>query len=216
MGYLPEAIVNYVALLGWSPGNDQEFFTLETLKQAFSMDRINKSSAAFSFYKLLWLNGEHIRALTDEDFHQLALNFYPSKLNHLDLIKISRLIKLRVEKLTDIPEKVDFFINLPDYERRLYDNPKSRSSRESSLAVLTGTLPILEGLIQWDNSMLFDALKAFAEANGMKVGTVMWPIRTAVSGLLNTPGGATELAEVIGKDETLRRIKIGIAKLIAA
>lgn len=216
MGYLPEAIVNYVALLGWSPGNDQEFFTLETLKQAFSMDRINKSSAAFSFDKLLWLNGEHIRALTDEDFHQLALNFYPSKLNHLDLIKISRLIKLRVEKLTDIPEKVDFFINLPDYERRLYDNPKSRSSRESSLAVLTGTLPILEGLIQWDNSMLFDALKAFAEANGMKVGTVMWPIRTAVSGLLNTPGGATELAEVIGKDETLRRIKIGIAKLIAA
>jgi glutamyl-tRNA synthetase len=213
LGYLPSAIVNYVALLGWSPGNDQEFFTLETLKQAFNMDRINKSSAAFSFDKLLWLNGEHIRSLSEAQFHELALPYYPGSIAHLDLVKISRLIQLRVERLIDIPQQVDFLVNLPEYDRILFDNLKSRSSLESSLQVLKGAYPILEGLQVWDNANLFEVLKAFGEQNGLEVGTVMWPIRTAISGLLKTPGGATELAEIIGKSETLRRIKLAIAKL---
>jgi len=213
LGYLPAAIVNYVALLGWSPGNDQEFFTLETLKEVFSMDRINKSSAAFSFDKLLWLNGEHIRALSEEQFHQLAFPFYPESIAHLDLIKISRLIQLRVERLNDIPQQVEFLANLPDYDRILFENPKSRSSLDSSLQVLKGTYPILEVLQAWDNSSLYEVLKLFSEQNGLKVGTVMWPIRTAISGLLKTPGGATELAEIIGKSETLNRINLGITKL---
>lgn len=213
LGYLPAAIVNYVALLGWSPGNDQEFFTLETLKQVFNMDRINKSSAAFSFDKLLWLNGEHIRSLSEEQFHELALSFYPETITNLDLVKISRLIQLRVERLVDIPRQVEFLTNLPEYDLTLYENPKSRSSLESSLQVLKGTYPILDGLQTWENTSLFEALKTFGEQNGLKVGTIMWPIRTAISGLPKTPGGATELAEIIGKPETLRRIKLGIAKL---
>jgi len=213
LGYLPSAIVNYVALLGWSPGNDQEFFTLETLKQVFNMDRINKSSAAFSFDKLLWLNGEHIRALSEEQFHQLALPFYPGSIAHLDLIKISRLIQLRVERLIDIPQQVEFLTKLPEYDCALYENPKSRSSLESSLQVLKGAYTLLEELQVWDNTSLFESLKTFGEQNGLKVGAVMWPIRTAISGLSRTPGGATELADIIGKPETLRRIKLGITKL---
>ncbi len=210
MGYLPEAIVNYVALLGWNPGNDQEIFSLVDLVQQFSMDRINKASAAFSFDKLLWMNGEHIRALTEEEFHTIALPFYPADTAHFDLRKISHLIQVRVEKLTDIPEMIDFLVRLSEYDVTLFAHERSKSTLESSLRVLQATLPTLQQISEWDNQHIFEALKAYASESGMKVGTVMWPIRTAISGLLSTPGGATELAEVLGKKETLRRIEKGI------
>ena len=215
VGYLPEAIVNYIALLGWSPGNDQEFFTLAELEQVFSIDRINKSSAAFSFDKLTWLNGEHIRALSAEAFHQLVEPYYPEKLKGFNTRKISDLLQVRTEKLTDIPEMVAFFVEVPEYSIDLYTHKKSKSDPESSLEVLNAVQPILDNLSVWDNDSLYLALKDFAKEAGYKVGTVMWPIRTALSGVPTTPGGATALAEVLGKEETLRRIEAGIEKLSA-
>jgi glutamyl-tRNA synthetase len=207
--------VNYIALLGWSPGNDREFFTLADLEQVFSIDRINKSSAAFSFDKLTWLNGEHIRALSPEAFHQLVEPYYPESLKGFNTRKISDLLQVRTEKLTDIPEMVAFFVQVPDYGIELYSHDKSKSTPESSLQVLKAALPILESLTAWDNDSLYLALKDFAKDAGFKVGTVMWPIRTALSGVPTTPGGATALAEVLGKEEALRRIEAGIEKLTA-
>lgn len=215
MGYLPKAIVNYIALLGWSPGNDQEFFTLAELEQVFSIDRINKSSAAFSFDKLTWLNGEHIRALSLEAFHQLAEPYYPDALSSYNTLEISQLLQVRTEKLADIPEMIGFFMAVPDYDIEMYHHKKSKCDPEISLEILKSVVPILEALDIWDNEQLYLILKAFGKENGYKTGTVMWPIRTALSGVAITPGGATALAEVFGKQETLFRIQAGIAKLEA-
>lgn len=213
MGYLPEAIVNYIALLGWSPGNDQEFFTLAELERVFSIDRINKSSAAFSFDKLTWINGEHIRALPAEAFHDLAKAYYPEELAEYDTRKISELMQVRTERLTDIPHMVAFFVEVPDYDVEMYHHAKSKCDPAISLAILKATRPVLEDLEVWDNDSLFTVLKDFGQEHGYKTGTVMWPIRTALSGVLATPGGATALAEILGKDETLKRMDAAIDKL---
>lgn len=216
MGYLPRAIVNYIALLGWSPGNDQEFFTLEELENIFSIDRINKSSAAFSFDKLKWINGEHIRSMPLEEFHELAESYYPDELKAYNTRKISELLQVRTERLTDIPEAVSFFVEVPAYELEMYRHKKSKCDPEISLKVLKAVEPILQDLKTWDNDNLYLTLKSFAKNEGYKTGTVMWPIRTALSGVPVTPGGATALAEVLGREETLRRIQAGINKLLKA
>ena len=213
MGFLPRAIVNYVALLGWNPGDEREFFLMEDLIDAFDMDRINKANAAFSIDKLRWLNGEHIRSLTPQAFHAIALRFYPEGLTGLDLAKVSQLIQIRTETLTDIPRQVGFLANLPEYSAELFENQKSKSTLESSRLVLEKALPLLENLETWSNEGLFEVLKAFAQEQNFKTGTVMWPIRTALSGQETSPGGATELAALLGKDESLRRIKLGLSKL---
>jgi len=213
MGYLPEAIINYIALLGWSPGDDKEFFILSDLEKVFSIERINKSSAAFSFDKLRWLNGEHIRALSEDEFHSSTDPYYPDELRRYDTQKISKLLQVRTEKFTDIPEMVSFFVEVPDYDIELYRHKKSKCDPEISLKILRATLPVLESLTTWDNDHLFQSLKAFGKENGYKTGMVMWPIRTALSGIPATPGGATALAEVLGKDETLKRMQSAIEKL---
>ncbi len=213
MGFLPQAIVNYVALLGWNPGDEREFFLMEDLIEAFDMDRINKANAAFSIDKLRWLNAEHIRSLSPEAFHQIALPFYPEGLKGFDLAKISQLIQIRTEILTEIPRLVGFLAELPEYSAELFENQKSKSTLESSRVVLEKTLPLLEKLENWSNEGLFEVLKAFAQEQGFKVGTVMWPIRAALSGQETSPGGATELAALLGKEESLRRIKLGLSKL---
>ena len=213
MGFLPQAIVNYVALLGWNPGDEREFFMMEDLIEAFDMDRINKANAAFSIDKLRWLNAEHIRSLSPEAFHQIALPFYPEGLKGFDLAKISQLIQIRTEILTDIPRLVGFLAELPEYSTELFENQKSKSTLESSRVVLEKTLPLLEKLENWSNEGLFEVLKAFAQEQGFKVGTVMWPIRAALSGQETSPGGATELAALLGKEESLRRIRLGLSKL---
>ena len=213
MGFLPQAIVNYVALLGWNPGDEREFFLMEDLIEAFDMDRINKANAAFSIDKLRWLNGEHIRSLSSEAFHQIALPFYPEGLAGFDLAKISQLIQVRTETLTDIPRLVGFLADLPDYSAELFANQKSKSTLESSRVVLDAVVPLLERLETWSNEGLFEVLKVFAQEQGFKVGTVMWPIRTALSGQETSPGGATELAALLGKEESMRRIKLGLSKL---
>ena len=213
LGYLPEAIINYIALLGWSPGNDQEFFTLSELEDIFSIERINKSSAAFSFDKLKWLNGEHIRNLSLDAFHTLAEPYYPEELLKYNTRKISKLLQVRTERFTDIPEMVAFFAEVPDYDVELYRHKKSKCDPEISLKILRGTKSLLAALKTWDNDQLFLALKAYGKEYGYKTGMVMWPIRTALSGILATPGGATALAEVLGRDETLSRMQAGIEKL---
>jgi glutamyl-tRNA synthetase len=213
MGFLPQAIVNYVALLGWNPGDEREFFLMEDLIAAFDMDRINKANAAFSIDKLRWLNGEHIRSLSPEAFHQIALPFYPESLVGFDLAKISELIQVRTETLKDIPQLVGFLAELPEYSAELFENKKSKSTLETSRVVLEKALPLLESLEIWNNESLFEVLKAFAQERGFKVGTVMWPIRTALSGQETSPGGATELAALLGKNESLRRIALGLTKL---
>ena len=214
LGFLPRAIVNYVALLGWNPGDEREFFLMEDLIDAFDMDRINKANAAFSIDKLRWLNGEHIRSLSPQAFHENAKRYYPEGLSGFDLEKISQLIQVRTETMTDIPQLVGFLANLPEYSAAIFENQKSKSTIESSCVVLDAVLPLLETLELWTNEGLFDVLKAFALERGFKVGTVMWPIRTALSGQETSPGGATELAALLGKDESLRRIKLGLSKLI--
>jgi glutamyl-tRNA synthetase len=213
MGFLPQAIVNYVALLGWNPGDEREFFMMEDLIDAFDMDRINKANAAFSIDKLRWLNGEHIRSFTPDAFHKIALPFYPEGLKNFDLEKISQLIQVRTETLTDIPALVGFLADLPEYSAELFANQKSKSTLESSRVVLEAVIPLLENLETWSNEGLFEVLKTFAQSQSFKVGTVMWPIRTALSGQETSPGGATELAALLGKDESLRRIKLGLNKL---
>jgi glutamyl-tRNA synthetase len=213
MGYLPQAIVNYIALLGWSPGNDQEFFTLPELEAIFSIDRINKSSAAFSFDKLTWINAEHIRALSLDTFHKLAEDYYPEELSQYNTRMISELMQVRTEKLTDIPDMVTFFVAVPEYDVAMYHHDKSKCDPGISLAILKSVEPLLAQLEIWDNDSLFQALKDFGKENDYKTGTVMWPIRTALSGVAATPGGATALAEILGKPETLRRIQAGIEKL---
>jgi len=213
MGFLPQAIVNYIVLLGWSPGNDQEFFSLSELENIFSIDRINKSSAAFSFDKLTWLNGEHLRALSPEEFHQLASANYPKSLSKYDTRKISKLLQVRTEKLSDIPDTVRFFGAVPDYDIEMYRHKKSKCDPKISLEILKAVTDILEQHEIWDNDHLFMTLKDFGKVNGYKTGTVMWPIRTALSGVSVTPGGATALAEVLGKQETMKRIQHAIKKL---
>ena len=213
MGFLPQAIVNYVALLGWNPGDEREFFLMDDLIDAFDMDRINKANAAFSLEKLRWLNGEHIRSLSPEAFHKIALPCYPRELAELDLEKISQLIQVRTETLTDIPGLVGFLANLPEYSAELFANQKSKSTLETSRLVLENALPLLENLETWSNESLFELLKTFSQEQGLKVGTVMWPIRTALSGQETSPGGATELAALLGKPESLRRLGQGLKKL---
>ena len=213
MGFLPQAIVNYVALLGWNPGDEREFFLMDDLIGAFDMDRINKANAAFSLEKLRWLNGEHIRSLSPEAFHKIALPYYPRELAELDLEKISQLIQVRTETLTDIPGLVGFLANLPEYSAELFANQKSKSTLETSRLVLEKVLPLLENLETWSNESLFELLKTFSQEQGLKVGTVMWPIRTALSGQETSPGGATELAALLGKPESLRRLGQGLKKL---
>jgi glutamyl-tRNA synthetase len=213
MGFLPRAIVNYVALLGWNPGDEREFFLMEDLIEAFDMDRINKANAAFSLDKLRWLNGEHIRSLTPQAFHENARRYYPEGLSGFELEKISQLIQVRTETLTDIPGLVGFLANLPEYPVELFENQKSKSTLESSRSVLEAVVPLLERLESWSNEDLFAVLKAFSQEQGYKLGTVMWPIRTALSGQETSPGGATELAALLGKEEALRRIGLGLSKL---
>jgi glutamyl-tRNA synthetase len=183
-GYLAQAIVNYVALLGWSPGDDREFFTLPDLVEAFDFHRINKSSAGFSMTKLDWLNGEHLRALSQEEFAAAAQAFYPPVMaQSLDTVRISRLIQSRVVHLTDIPALVAFFEQLPDYPIDLYVASKSRSSLESSRLVLENIPAILSGLPEWTSHALAATLVAWGKEHGLKTGTVMWPLRIALSGL---------------------------------
>ena len=210
-GYLPEAIVNYIALLGWNPGSDQEFFTLNDLVNEFEIKRINKSKATFSLPKLEWLNAEHIRKLPAERFHALALPYYPKEvLKACNMILLSQVIQSRVTVLSNIPAMVSFFGNLPEFNLNLFVFEKNKSTMETSQQVLKELGVRLEELTVWNGDQIKKLLMDYGTQAGLKVGTVMWPLRVALSGQQFTPGGAIEIAEILGKPETLRRIKLAL------
>ncbi len=215
-GYLPEAIVNYIALLGWCPKESEtEFFTLDELKAAFTIDGISKSPAVFDFEKLLWFNGEYIHKLSDEVFNEMIAPFIKLEIpENVNKDKMLALLKTRISKLSEINDKMSFFLTLPEYEKELFLNKKNKISEfETPKSVLTEALSILEAVESYDNDTLFASLAPISEKLGLKTGAVMWCIRIAVSGLMATPGGATEIMEVIEKKETLARIKTALEKL---
>ncbi len=215
-GYLPEAILNYIALLGWCPkGEDSqsEFFTLEELTRVFTIPAINKSPSVFDFDKLLWFNGEYIKRLSAAEYLTRVSSFMKSTLPaNIDREKMLLLLQGRISKLSDIDEKIGFFLSLPDYEPSLFANKKNKVDPEGAKTVLAAALPVLEDLSDFTNDSLYAALLSVAEGLGVKSGAVMWCLRIAVAGLAVTPGGATEIMEVIGKEESLRRIAIALAK----
>lgn len=214
-GYLKESVLNYIALLGWNPGTDKEIFTLEELVEEFDYHNINKSPSIFDTAKLKWMNGEYIRKFTLEQFHELTVPFYKKVISNknIDLHKISELLHTRTEILTDIPEMVDFFEKLPEYSPEMYIHKKMKTNLENSLVSLETELPILESLPEWTFDSIKDAMMALPKKMEVKNGIVLWPLRTALSGKQFTPGGAFEIADILGKEESLNRIKIGIELL---
>ena len=213
-GFLTEAIVNFVALLGWSPSSDNEIFSLEELVKEFDYHRISKSPAVFDMVKLRWMNGEYMKKMDDEKFYEMALPYLKEVITRdLDFHKIAAMVKTRIEVFPDIKDQVDFFEKVPEYETSMYVHKKMKTNEETSLQVLREVQPLLEAQEDFSNDALFEMLSAYAKEHGYKVGYVMWPIRTALSGKQMTPAGATEILEVLGKEESLVRIQVAIDKL---
>ena len=213
-GFLTEAIVNFVALLGWSPANNQEFFTLEELVKEFDYHNMSKSPAVFDMTKLRWMNGEYIKKMDDEKFFELAKPYLEAVIRKpLNLKKIAGMVKTRIETLLEIADQIDFFEEMPEYSADMYIHKKMKTTKENSLETLKEVLPILEAQDDFSNDALFEVLSKYVVDKGVKTGFVMWPIRTAVSGKQMTPAGATEIMEIIGKEESLTRIRKGIELL---
>ena len=213
-GFLTEAVVNYIALLGWSPEDNREIFTLDELIKEFDYHRISKSPAVFDYTKLKWMNGEYIKAMDFDKFYERALPYIKAVITKdLDFKKIAAMVKTRIEVFPDIAEHIDFFEKLPEYDVAMYTHKKMKTNAETSLEVLTEILPRLEAQEDYSNDALYAMLCEYVAEKGVKNGYVMWPIRTAVSGKQMTPGGATELMEILGKEESIARIKKGIELL---
>ena len=214
-GYLTEAVINYVALLGWSPGGEQEIYSLDELKEVFDLHGISKSPAIFDIEKLKYFNSEYIRAMSPEAFAAVAEPYIRQavKDERFDTAAIAALLQQRTELLTDIPEKLDFFDTLPEYTTELFVHKKSKSDEASSKEMLEKMLPIFEAIDNWNDENIMAAMVNFAEANGLKNAKVMWPVRIAAAGKAVTPGGAVEICRILGKEETLRRLNIGLEKL---
>ncbi len=217
-GYLSQAILNYVALLGWAPRGaraEQEFFTLEELAEAFEIAGISKSPAIFDRAKLDYFNAAYLRALSPADFARAAEPWIRKAVKNpaLDAAAIAALLQARCEKLSDIPEKLDFFDALPDYGVEFFTNKKSKTNPEVSKRMLEAAIPVLEGVEDWTAEAVHDALFGLAAEQGVKNATLLWPVRIAAAGKLVTPGGAVEICQILGKTETLRRLRMGLAKL---
>ena len=213
-GFLSEAVVNYVALLGWSPEDNREIFSLDELVKEFNYHNISKSPAVFDMIKLKWMNGEYMKAMDADRFYEMAEPYLREVIKKdLDLKKIAGMVKTRIEVFPDIAEHIDFFEEMPEYDTAMYTHKKMKTNGETSLEVLTEVLPLLEAQEAFDNDSLYALLADYVEKKGCKTGFVMWPIRTAVSGKQMTPAGATEIMEVLGKEESLKRIRKGIEKL---
>ena len=214
-GYLKEAIVNYVALLGWSPGGEQEIFTMDELIENFSISGISKSPAIFDVKKLSWMNGEYIRKMSEEEFAEMATPYIKDavKRTDVDIDAICSLLHARIEKFTDIAEQLTFIDELPEYDNELYTHKKMKTNPENSLESLKAILPVLEGIEDWNMDNIHSALFALIEKLEVKNGIILWPLRVALSGLPFTPGGGVDLAAILGKDESIKRVKKGIDQL---
>ncbi len=216
-GYVTEAIVNYVALLGWSPAENREIFSLEELAERFDYTRMNKSPAVFDIQKLKWMNGEYLKAMDFDKFYQMALPYiHKTVTRDVNTRRLAEMVKTRIDVLPEIREHIDFIEEMPEYDTEMYRNKKSKSTPESSLTILTEVLPLLQEQESYTNEALYGLIGGYIEEKGYKTNHVMWPIRIAVSGKMMTPGGATELMEVLGKEESLSRIRAAIEKLQAS
>ena len=216
-GFLTEAIVNFVALLGWSPVGNEEIFSLDELIKVFDYHHISKSPAVFDYTKLKWMNGEYIKAMDFDKFYERAEKYVRDVITKdYDLKKIAHMVQTRIEIFPDIRDHIDFFEELPEYDVAMYTHKKMKTNAQTSLEVLQEILPVLEVQEDYSNDALYQTLLKYVEQKGCKNGYVMWPIRTAVSGKQMTPGGATELMEVLGKEESLARIRKGIELLSQA
>jgi glutamyl-tRNA synthetase len=216
-GFVTEAIVNYVALLGWSPSSNEEIFSLEELIKEFDYHHINKSPAVFDINKLRWMNGEYIKKMDFDSYYELALPYIKEVIKKdLDLKYIAELVKTRIETFLDIKDHIDFLEEFPDYDIAMYTHKKMKTNSENSKEVLEEILPALEALNDYSVASLEEVIMNYIKNKGIKNGQGLWPIRTAVSGKQSTPGGAYEIMYILGKEESLRRIRIGIEKLTAA
>ena len=215
-GFLTETIVNFVALLGWSPEDNNEFFTLDELVKVFDYKKISKSPAVFDMTKLRWMNGEYIKKMDDDRFKELVMPYVKQVITKdIDFDKLLPLVKTRIEVLPDVKEHIDFFEELPDYDVDLYVHKKMKTNLENSLEILKEEYELLKGHDDWSFDGLHELLMGYIAGKEIKNGTGLWPVRTAVSGKAMTPGGAFELLEILGKEESLKRIEIGIEKLSA-
>jgi glutamyl-tRNA synthetase len=214
-GYLPQAITNYIALLGWCPKEtNQEMFTMDELKREFSLDGISKSPAVFDYEKLKWFNSEYIKALPDDEYNSRALPVLEEICApEVDKVKLAGLLHSRIATFGEIPERVEFVTKRLPMDTELYVSKKNKTTAESCKAVLVDCLPLLEAADSWDNDTLFAILKDYAAEKELKAGAVMWAIRIAVARLGITPGGATELMEVLGREESLARIRLAIDEI---
>ena len=212
LGLLPECIVNFVALLGWSPASNDEIFDLQRMTELFDYKRISKSPAVLDMIKLKWMNGKYIEAMPEDKYLEMAMPYVDKTItNNIDKKKIALCVKTRIEVFPDIPDKIKFFNEVdPNYDKNLYVNEKNKLTKEDSINILKEVLTIFNGLVDFSNDNLFATLKEFGKSKELKVGKLMWPIRIALSGLENTPAGATEIASIIGKDETINRIKTAL------
>ncbi|HHZ05965.1 MAG TPA: glutamate--tRNA ligase [Clostridiales bacterium] len=214
-GYLPQAIINYIAFLGWCPKDTQEVFTMEQLQQVFSIDGISKSPAIFDYDKLEWFNGEYIRAMNIQQFTAIAMPYFKQAIKEKDLDweKVAAILHQRVTKLTQIPDMIEFLGVQPQYDKELFVNKKSKTNLENSPAMLQAVIDMLTALPLWDSLSIHDGLIELAKTLEVKNGTVMWPARIAASGKTVTPGGAVEILDILGREEALRRLQGGIDKL---
>ncbi|MDD2972042.1 MAG: glutamate--tRNA ligase [Lachnospiraceae bacterium] len=213
-GFLTEAVVNYVALLGWSPSNNEEIFTLDELVKEFDYHHMSKSPAVFDYKKLKWMNGEYIKKMDFDVFYEKAEPILKEVLTKdFDLKKIAEMVKTRIETFPEIKDHVDFFEELPEYDIAMYTHKKMKTTTESSLEVLQELLPLFEAQEDYSNDALYQTLAGYVEKKGCKNGYVMWPVRTAASGKQMTPCGATEIMEILGKEESIKRLKKGIELL---
>ncbi len=214
-GFVTEAIVNFVALLGWSPADNQEIMSMQEMIEKFDYHHMSKSPAVFDFTKLKWMNGEYIKKMDFEDFYEKALPYIREVVTKdYDLKKIAKMVQSRIEIFPDIKDHIDFFEELPEYDVSMYTHKKMKTNAQTSLEVLKEVLPLLEKQEDYSNDALYAMLQDYVAEKGVKTGYVMWPIRTAVSGKQMTPGGATELMEVLGREESIRRIRKGIELLL--
>lgn len=214
-GYLPQAIINYVALLGWCPSDNQEMFTLDELTRAFSIDGISKSPSIFDYDKLEWFNGEYIRKMSPEEFTSYAMPYYKEAVTSRELHwdKLCGILQQRVTRFTQIPEMIDFFDKLPEYDAEMFVNKKSKTNLENAPVMLKAVTDRLTALESWDKDSIHDCLINLAQELEVKNGTVMWPARIAAAGKKVTPGGAVEILEILGRDESLARLNLGLKKL---
>ncbi len=215
-GYLPEAIINYIALLGWAPETEQEIYTLEELIKVFDIKRISKSGAIFDINKLTWMNGKYLRNKSLEDFAELAMPYVDEAVkSDVDKMAICRILQQRTDILSTISESIDFIDALPEYDIDLYVHKKMKTTTEIALKSLKAAKEVMENITDWNEEVLHEQLLALPAQLEMKNGQLLWPIRTALSGKPSTPGGAIELAYILGKEESLKRMQIGIEKLEA-